>query len=791
MPALTVSATEVAGPIAIAFDASATVDPDGDWLYYTWDFGDGRIERNQLERNKITHTYYQPGIYDFTLTVTDGRGLSGTLTETITVLPSPPNEAPVAHYTASTETVLVGNLITFDAGTTFDPDGDAMHFRWEFGDGLHAEGQVVSHTYRKPGRYNPVLIVTDERGRIGTYFKDIEVLPPNGGRAVLSFNFNRDTGRMNPKRGAGLVSVAYWNDLSQPWAPAWYDSRGQPVDVRLTPTGRQSSTVSTYPVPRFDGDAQLAARSEGKTHFGADEGFTWTIENIPYDVYDVYIYFGGSDQASPRAVYVNGEPRYVIKQNHGFTGEWLATEAATSAEATPGRHVLLWRNVIGASFVIEKLTRNRDALAGFQIVDKTGSPDAPPIVAIQSPAPGDWFTEGDPVNLSGTAFMGDDPLGDPFLRWDSDRDGFLGNGANLTVSNLSVGTHTISLTGTNEGNLSMTDSVQIEVFPVPAPPSFVTQPVDITTYETATIAFSVSVSGSPPIFTYQWRKDGQALEDGNGISGTTTETLTLSGVTFGSAGAYDVVVTNAEGFTVSRTAQLIVTELIAPFIGAAPAGGTFDSGKNLVLTADIGGSRPMAFQWYFNGEPLEDGGRISGANTEVLTIANLTANDEGTYELIATNAGGSLPTGEVNVVVNLPPVITILRPVGGMAEIPFGSGAWLRTALSDNTVAPEALQLDWTLLDGPAGVVFTDRFAAETGVTFSAAGEYTVRLTASDGSLAATRDLTLIVRDDLDDVSAPVGPPLVNDYFDWGPSNLSNQQIPAGSNWRFGTNNFS
>lgn len=789
--ALTVSTTEVDGPLPIHFDAAATRDPDGDWLYYTWNFGDGQVHQRQLGQDFVTHTYYQPGEYEVSLTVTDARGLSSTVNRTITVLPSPPNQSPAAHYTASADTVLVGNSLTLDGRSTVDPEGEALHFRWEFGDGVFAEGEVVSHTYFAPGVYQPVLVVTDARGRKGTFFRPIEILAPNGGRGVLSFNFNRDAGRLNPYRGAGLVSVGFWNDLNSSRAPAWYDSAGQPVGVSLTSTGRQSSFGSIYPVDRFDGNAQLGARSDGMTPYGSNEGFTWTVANIPYAVYDVYVYFGGSFNADARAVYVNGEPRYVVKQGHGFPGQWVPTEAATTATVVPGGNVMLWRNLTSSSLLLEKLSRASDGIAGFQIVDKTGSPDAPPVVAITSPAPDSFITEGDSLQLTGSAMMGETPLADPFLRWESSLDGFLGNGASLSVSGLSVGSHTLTLTGTNAGNLSMSASVVFDVFPLPAAPRFLTQPASVTTYETATVAFSVSVAGSPPIFTYQWRRNGDPITDGPGFSGATTATLTLTDVAFASAGTFDVVVANSEGLTPSNPAELVITELVGPSFTQVPAGGTFDLGGTLTLSATVSGSQPMTFAWSFQGQPLANGGRISGADTATLTITGLTATDQGQYALVATNAGGSVPSGPIAVTVNLPPVIAVLRPTGAIGEIPFGTGAWLRTAVTDDAFAEGQLGLAWTLVEGPGSVTFTDRYAAETGVTFPVLGEYTVRLTASDGSLTATHDVTLIVRDDLEGLDAPVGPPLVSDIFDWGTANRSNTQFPAGSGWRLGTNNFS
>jgi hypothetical protein len=63
--------------------------------------------------------------------------------------------------------------------------------------------------------------------------------------------------------------------------------------------------------------------------------------------------------------------------------------------------------------------------------------------------------------------------------------------------------------------------------------------------------------GAPP--SYQWRKDGQNLANGNGISGANTAVLTLTEIdSASSAGQYDVVVSHACGSVTSAAATLTV-----------------------------------------------------------------------------------------------------------------------------------------------------------------------------------------------------------------------------------------
>ncbi len=75
-----------------------------------------------------------------------------------------PNEAPVARATAAPLTGEAPLDVLFDAGGSFDPDGDQLEFFWDFGDGETASRALISYTYAQPGRYIAQLTVTDAGG---------------------------------------------------------------------------------------------------------------------------------------------------------------------------------------------------------------------------------------------------------------------------------------------------------------------------------------------------------------------------------------------------------------------------------------------------------------------------------------------------------------------------------------------------------------------------------------------------------------------------------------------------
>ena len=71
------------------------------------------------------------------------------------------------------------------------------------------------------------------------------------------------------------------------------------------------------------------------------------------------------------------------------------------------------------------------------------------------------------------------------------------------------------------------------------------------------VSFSVTATGTAPL-SYQWQKDRVNLIDGGSITGATTATLTITGVTESDEGGYRCVVTNIAGADISNTAALTV-----------------------------------------------------------------------------------------------------------------------------------------------------------------------------------------------------------------------------------------
>ena len=69
------------------------------------------------------------------------------------------NQPPVARMAASVADLTVA----VDAAGSSDPEGDALSFAWDFGDGAKAAGATATHAYAAPGEYVVTLRASDGR----------------------------------------------------------------------------------------------------------------------------------------------------------------------------------------------------------------------------------------------------------------------------------------------------------------------------------------------------------------------------------------------------------------------------------------------------------------------------------------------------------------------------------------------------------------------------------------------------------------------------------------------------
>ena len=248
-PTAVVSAGSISGiaPLTVSFDASGSAaDTDRTIAGYSWQFGDGTLAVG----SSVSYTYSGYGIFTAVLKVTDDAGLSDTETVTINVrnggiftaadinndgvidladftvlasqwLKAPSqvsadidqtaaskgvidladllklsdnwlfeNDPPTAVISYDDPNIMAGELVILGSSGSSDPQGSALRYLWDFGDGtpvVQTGYTAAWHIFDAAGSYNVTLTAFD--GDLSaTVQQVITVNPAIGGGGSLGLS---------------------------------------------------------------------------------------------------------------------------------------------------------------------------------------------------------------------------------------------------------------------------------------------------------------------------------------------------------------------------------------------------------------------------------------------------------------------------------------------------------------------------------------------------------------------------------------------------------------------------
>jgi hypothetical protein len=139
-----------------------------------------------------------------------------------------------------------------------------------------------------------------------------------------------------------------------------------------------------------------------------------------------------------------------------------------------------------------------------------------------------------------------------------------------------------------------------------------------------------------------------------GATGTAIWERNLAGTPYSLAqtsdGAFLVAGSSGNDFWLAKVAAT------PPIITVQPASTNLLLGGSFTLAAQATASSPVSYRWRKNNTSLSDGGRISGSATLTLVVTNAQIADAASYDLVITNALGSVTSIVAVVTVNRPPV---------------------------------------------------------------------------------------------------------------------------------------
>lgn len=345
-------------------------------------------------------------------------------------------------------------------GNGIDDDGNGFidDVRgWDFYQGDNNPDDTDGHGTHVAGTIGAVG--DNARGVVGVAWScqimPLRFLGPNGGStsdaiAALNYAVMMGVKVSNNSWGGGGYSTALYNAISNAGAnnhvfvaaagnsgvntdltPSYPASYNLPniISVAATDNRDRLATFSNYGINSVDLGAP-----------GVDIASTYTGSG--------YVWLSGTSMASP---HVAGVVALLQTQNPTWSTSQVVNRILTTTRPTTAMN---GRSSTGGVL---------NALAALSGNGGGGPVNTAPTVSIASPANNASFTQGASVSFSASASDAEDGALSASITWTSSRDGAIGSGASFSTTSLTVGTHTVTASVTDSGNLTATDSVTVVI----------------------------------------------------------------------------------------------------------------------------------------------------------------------------------------------------------------------------------------------------------------------------------------------------------------------------------------
>jgi len=264
------------------------------------------------------------------------------------------------------------------------------------------------------------------------------------------------------------------------------------------------------------------------------------------------------------------------------------------------------------------------------------------------------------------------------------------------------------------------------LLPPVEPPAITQLTESMSVFEGDSVELSVTVVGSEPL-AYQWSKGGEELE------GATDSRLTLADVVPSDAGDYVVAVSNSAGRVESDVITVAMAQ--AASIVTQPEGGSASHGETVTLNVVAAGTEPISYQWYHGDELVE------GATESTLLMADLEAEDSGTYHVVVSNRAGTETSDTVTLTVEIQgpetrPILTVVGIIAEGLQLSVTGDAATEYELQFSTDLKSWSTLANVVTDDTGKAVLTDAASAEAlakETWIEATGFYRAVLVVGDG----------------------------------------------------------
>ncbi len=504
----------------VTFNASLSTANSGNITGFLWDFGDGTISTMPGNVPTKEHTYSVAMNYTVTLTVYNTEGLQSSTSKTAMVAGAP----PVAFFDYTPPTPIEGQEVTFNASSSYDPDGLIVSYWWDFGDGniTSATTPIIIHVYANAGNFTVALTVTDSAGLNATTAKTLKITA----YPVASFT----------------------------WTPLTPQST-EPVTFNASASIPNSGFITSYVWNFGDGNTTTAPTPITTHVFPEANSYTVTLTVINSD---------GLSDADSKIIVVTGSPPTAVftwQPTTPLVGETVEFNAGNSLPNGGSIIEYTWDFGDGSPPTHSLLGRAYNVFATYgqfnvtlTVVDNEGLNDTVSNVLLVVAPPTADFTVSPayPQAHETTTFDASDstPNGGTIVSYTWDfGDGNITTVGFPAISHIFIadGTYTVALTVTDTEGLSNSTSRTVGVSAATGPEAaFSHAPPSPHIFEAITFNASASTPGSGSITSYRWD-----FGDGN-IATVATPTVIHF---YAASGNFTVVL------TVTNTASLSDTEM--------------------------------------------------------------------------------------------------------------------------------------------------------------------------------------------------------------------------------------
>jgi RHS repeat-associated protein len=722
---------------AVQLDGTGSYDPDGNPITYTWSFASlppgSAATLSSTALPKPTFIVDKPGNYTLQLIVNDGQVNSAPSQVVISTQNSPPVANPGANQTVTTQTT-----VQLDGSHSTDVDGDPLTYHWSFASTPAGSKAQLSNSML----VNPTFL-TDEKG---TYVVQLIV---NDGK-VNSAPAQVTISDVN----SPPVANAAGNQTVKTQATVQLDG-SKSTDVDGDALTYQWLIVSSPPGSK----AALSNATVVNPTFVTDEKGTYVVQLIVNDgtVNSTPAQVTISDVNSPpvanagpnqsinvgaivqldgsRSTDVDGDP---------LTYTWAILSAPSGSGAT-----LSSTTAVQPTFVADRV-----GTYVAQLIVNDGTVNSPPstvtistndVPPVANPGPNRTVTVGTSVTLDGTGSTDSDAQ--PLTYSWSLLTKPAGSVAVLSAANTSQPTFQADLPGdyviqliVNDGYLfSAPATVTVSTNDVPpvANPGPDQTLVAGTTVQLDGTASTDSVNHA---LTYQWAILSQPT---GGTAALSDASVSKPTFVADIAGLYVVQLIVNDGYVDSQPATMRVTATPAnqaPVVNAGPDQTiilpTNTAMLNGTATDDGLPNGTLTIQWS-NLSPSVGAVTFDSPNA---AATQATFSQAGTY-VLQLSANDSLLSSSATTKVTVSPATGPSANAGPNQTIPFPNVLSLQGSVTAGT-SSGTLSALWTQVSGPP-MSFANPAVPTTTARFNSSGTYKLQLTAKQGALSASSQVTI------------------------------------------------